>query len=159
MSLFHELDDWLRPFYIEDVTLQSLARSLSATYNHLALHSDDQFLATPITQLPDGSEQGLYLAMDFGGSNLRVGFIELLGGRSDASGASSAEGSDVGPFPENFRKLNEQKWAIGKHLKVDKVEDLFDWVGECIAKVVATYEGGTLPSEIPLAITFSFPMM
>ena len=159
MSLFDELEDLLRPFYIEDTNLQSLALRLSATYSYLALHSDEQFLATPITQLPDGSERGLYLAMDFGGSNLRVGFIELFGGRLDANGDSSAKGSDIGPFPTNFRKVNEQKWAIGKHLKVDKAEDLFDWVGACIAKVVTAYEGSILPSEIPLAITFSFPMM
>ena len=159
MSLISELEDWLRPFYIEYPTLQSLALQLSVTYSHLALHSEDQFLATPISHLPDGSEQGLYLAMDFGGTNLRVGFIELLGGRSDTNGNPCAKDSDIGPFPTNFHKVNEQKWAIGEHLKVDKGEDLFDWVGSCIAKVIATYDGGTLPSEIPLAITFSFPMM
>ena len=159
MSLVDEFEDWLRPLSIADDTLQSLVLQLSSTYSHLALHSEDQFLATPITELPDGSEQGLYLAMDFGGSNLRVGFIELLGGRSDTKDGLSVEAHNIGPFPENFLKVSEQKWAIGEHLKVDKAEDLFDWVGGCIAKVVTTYEDTTLPEEIPLAVTFSFPMM
>ena len=159
MSFIDEFEGWLRPLAIGNDTLESLALRLSSTYRHLALHSNEQFLATPVTALPDGSERGLYLAMDFGGSNLRVGFIELFGGRSDADEGFSAKANDIGPFPENFRKINEQKWAIGEHLKVDKAEDLFDWVGGCIAKVVTTYEEHTLPKEIPLAITFSFPMM
>jgi len=56
----------------------------------------------------------------------------------------------------------EKSWPIGEILKQNKAEDLFAWIGKCIAEVVQ--DGceawpGKLPDELPLGVTFSFPMM
>lgn len=45
---------------------------------------------------------------------------------------------------------------------MDKAEDLFAWIGSCIVEVVSAGNAvwlGELPKEIPLGVTFSFPMM
>jgi hexokinase len=45
---------------------------------------------------------------------------------------------------------------------MNKAEDLFEWIGTCIAEVVGDGLAawpGELPEQIPLGVTFSFPMM
>ena len=39
----------------------------------------EHFLVTPVTALPTGKEKGKFLSIDVGGTNLRVGFVELIG--------------------------------------------------------------------------------
>ena len=56
----------------------------------------------------------------------------------------------------------EKKWPIDEELKDLEAESFFDWVGICIAEVVQNGREawpGELPAELPLGITFSFPMM
>ena len=47
---------------------------------------------------------------------------------------------------------------------MDKAEDLFSWIGDCIAEVVgdrltADAARMPIPDELKMGITFSFPMM
>ena len=167
---FHrQLDEFLAPLSLEEAVLYRLARRFSETYRHLALNSDQQFLPTPVTQLPTGQETGRYLAIDVGGSNLRVAFIELLGEvhEPDSRSAAASERSQ-----DTIRKAQRQRvkrtleraWPIQEHLKKDKAEDLFAWIGDCIAEVVAeslTSDATKkdIPAELDMGITFSFPIM
>ncbi|KAJ5159762.1 uncharacterized protein N7482_006766 [Penicillium canariense] len=167
---FHQqLDDFLAPLCLDEAVLYRLARRFSGTYRHLALTSDQQFLPTPVTQLPTGQETGRYLAIDVGGSNLRVAFIELLGEveEPDARSADASERSR-----DTIRKAQRQRvkrtleraWPIQEHLKMDKAEDLFAWIGDCIAEVVAesltsNATNKDIPAELDMGITFSFPIM
>jgi hexokinase len=64
---------------INKTTLLNLATRFSETYSTLAKTSLEQFLVTPVTVLPTGKETGSFISIDVGGSNLRVGFVELLG--------------------------------------------------------------------------------
>jgi len=166
------IDDYLRPLAVDEDRVYCLACQLAKTYKHLALHSTEQFLPTPITSLPSGQEKGKFLSIDVGGTNLRVGFIELLGGRADPDhvpGPSDHEAASHDATDKahdvRIRRTFEKAWPIGEHLKMDNAEDLFDWIGDCIAEVVrdgvatALLEKGTIPQELPLGITFSFPMM
>lgn len=94
-----------------------------------------------------------------GGTNLRVGFIELLGPDPFVNGVLSENGGEV---RSRVQRQLEQSWPIGELLKQNKAEDLFKWIGECIAEVVQ--EGcrtwpGLLPDPLPLGVTFSFPMV
>jgi hexokinase len=163
------LDDFLSPLVLDEAVLYRLARLFSSTYRHLALHSDQQFLPTPVTRLPTGLETGRYLAIDVGGSNLRVAFIELLGEAAD-SDIRSTDASERSR--DTLRKAQRQRvkrtlekaWPIQEHLKMDKAEDLFAWIGDCIAEVVAeslTSDAtkGNIPQELDMGITFSFPIM
>lgn len=167
---FHRrLDGFLAPLFLEEAVLYRLARRFSETYRQLALNSDQQFLPTPVTQLPTGQETGRYLAIDVGGSNLRVAFIELLGevDKPDSRPADASERSQ-----DTIRKAQRQRvkrsleraWPIQEHLKKDKAEDLFAWIGDCVAEVVAeslTSDATQkdIPAELDMGITFSFPIM
>ncbi|KAJ6036696.1 hypothetical protein N7540_000975 [Penicillium herquei] len=163
------LSGFLKPLDLSDAVLYRLARRFSGTYRHLALTSDQQFLPTPVTQLPTGEETGRYLAIDVGGSNLRVAFIELLG-EVDESDVRSTDASERSR--DTIRKAQRQRvkrtleraWPIQEHLKMDKAEDLFAWIGDCIAEVVAeslTSDATRkdVPAELDMGITFSFPIM
>ncbi|KAI9827229.1 MAG: hypothetical protein M1832_005367 [Thelocarpon impressellum] len=158
----HALDGFLSQLAVDTTRLHRLARRFCTTFRHLALTSTEQFLPTPITVLPSGDERGKFLAIDLGGTNLRVGFVELLGKAqpSPRNGASSAD-------EPRLRRTLEKKWPIGEHLKMDQAEDLFDWIGGCIAEVVADgvradleagVGDGIALQEIALGVTFSFPM-
>lgn len=140
------LDAMLESLFISDKTCAKLATQLCITYRSLALNSTEQFLATPINVLPRGTETGRFLAIDVGGSNLRVAFVELLGRHHDQG--------------QNIRKVDEKAWPIEDHLKFDKAEDLFLWIGDCIADVIRSSPRDDSEEEIiPMGITFSFPMM
>ncbi|KAF3043986.1 hypothetical protein E8E12_004541 [Didymella heteroderae] len=147
-----ELTSWLNLD-----TLLDLARRSSETYKDLAKTSTEHFLITPVIALPTGKEQGKFLAIDVGGSNLRVGFVELVG-ESAASNPSSPRIQDVS---RAIKRSFDRSWPIGDHLKMDQPEDLFGWIGSCMAEVVREATDSNSISreeEIPLGVTFSFPM-
>lgn len=163
------LDVFLSPLAPDEATLYQLARRFSTVYRNLALHSEEQFLPTPVTKLPSGLETGRFLAIDVGGSNLRVAFIELLGD-ADESDTTPADASERSQDTirkaqrQRVRRTLEKAWPIQEHLKMDQAEDLFSWIGDCIAEVVAESltcdeTKGKIPEELEMGITFSFPIM
>lgn len=142
--------------FINEEDMLDLTKRFSDTYRQLAIKSKEHFLVTPVTKLPTGKENGKFLCIDVGGSNLRVAFVQLVG--------ELENGTMLGDQPKSkFVPICEKSWGIVDHLKMDKTEQLFAWIGDCIAEVV---ENGlkdeplesTLREELPLGITFSFPM-
>ncbi|KAL4909324.1 hypothetical protein BDW74DRAFT_80153 [Aspergillus multicolor] len=161
-----KVDEFLSPLSLDEAVLYKLARRLSNVYRKLALESDQQFLPTPVSKLPSGMETGRYLAIDVGGSNLRVAFIELLGDTADPDMArtSASERPLRKAQTQRVKRTLEKAWPIQEHLKMDKAEDLFAWIGDCIAEVVAESLSSDatkseIPEELEMGITFSFPMM
>ncbi|KAF2473987.1 hexokinase-2 [Lindgomyces ingoldianus] len=150
---------------INETTLLDLAARFSDTYRHLAKCSIEHFLVTPVTALPSGKEKGRFLSIDVGGTNLRVGFIELLGELGNGTSTSPAEAPKL-PMSK-IRRSHDRAWPIEEHLKMDQAEDLFAWIGDCIAEVILDYLNdlpvsesveSPLGEELLLGITFSFPM-
>jgi hexokinase len=147
--------------FINENTLLDLASRFSETYRSLAKTSIEHFLVTPVTALPTGKEKGKFLSIDVGGTNLRAGFVELLGELD-----SDAQDAPKKPFSK-IKRSHDRNWPIGDHLKMDQAEDLFAWIGDCIAEVIKealndmpTSEPAESPfgEELLLGITFSFPM-
>lgn len=150
-------DDWL------------LARDICATYHQLAVYSSDQFIPTPLLEsnLPTGQETGRCLAIDIGGSNLRVGVIELLSlsssGHSSRNDVAAAEYLDPNAVAGNtIHKSFEMSWHIEESLKNGLPDELFSWIGKCMAEVIS-HENGFPDKKIDdvllVGVTFSFPMM
>lgn len=170
MRIDKEVDvgTFVQPLAIDDDLIYKLAYEFSSVYRDLAVTSDEQFLPNPVTRLPSGHETGQFLAIDVGGTNLRVAFIELLGDTFDQhatiNGADRSRDTIRNAQRPRIRRTLEKAWPIGEHLKIDKTEDLFTWIGDCVAEVVSDYlsnENGDamIPAELDLGITFSFPMM
>ncbi|KAI3323437.1 MFS general substrate transporter [Xylariaceae sp. AK1471] len=144
-----ELEHFLRPIYIDVTKAHLLARELHQTFQQLAAESLTQFLPTPISD---------------GGTNLRVGFIELLGSESAPTYnrvITDGKHSDH-PTSPNLRRVLEKSWPIQEYLKKENAESFFAWIGSCIAQVVKEgVEAYTLErsSELPMGVTFSFPIV
>jgi hexokinase len=95
-----------------------------------------------------------------------VGFIELSGPSEHVikSHPSLHEGPNGAELPHRSRVQRhlEKSWPIREQLKSNKADDLFAWIGRRIAEVVkdgCAAWPGELPEELPLGVTFSFPMM
>ncbi|KAK4238213.1 hypothetical protein C8A03DRAFT_33769 [Achaetomium macrosporum] len=151
------LDDFLQPLAIDARRVLELSHELASTFRKLSAESLDQFLPTPISESilrPAVRNSGRFLAIDIGGTNLRVGFIELLGEHRSRGGSTAPS--------RQLNRLLEQSWPIQEHLKNENSDSLFSWIGERVACVVR--EGcetfGLSPdNELPMGITFSFPMV
>ncbi|KAL2760345.1 hypothetical protein ACRALDRAFT_2024349 [Sodiomyces alcalophilus JCM 7366] len=137
------LEDFLAPMRINFNTIHDLSSAFYSTFVDLAANNLEQFLPTPISEsiLRPVSQTGQ-------GSPL-------------ANGVASTDSTDGASSPRVSR-LKERSWPIAEPLKSMDTTHLFDWIGECIAAVVAeACRDWSIPPdrEIPLGITFSFPMV
>lgn len=92
---------------------------------------------TYVPELLDGTEKGLYLALDLGGTNFRVLLLELDHG-----------------IP---KREEVKKYHISSDLRVGSGIRLFDYLAECVSDFVIAQ--GLQDVELPLGFTFSFPMI
>ncbi|KAJ2907369.1 Hexokinase-1 [Zalerion maritima] len=158
------LKDFLKPLGTNSPLLHQLVKDFCITFRELAADSHDQFLPTPVfesTLRPCQSrDEGVYLAIDIGGSNLRVAFVELFPAVEE-QGPKLTNGGPESTRP-HLRRLHEKAWPIEEHLKNEQADQLFGWIGTCITQVVRIGKQDPsleLPSEIPMGVTFSFPMV
>jgi hexokinase len=91
---------------------------------------------------PDGYEEGTFLALDMGGTNLRVCEIIL-------------------PHAKGRFEIIQSKYRMPQELKTGSAEELWDYVAVCIQKFLEQHHevdalGKTGP--VPLGFTFSFPV-
>ncbi|ROW09518.1 hypothetical protein VMCG_02286 [Cytospora schulzeri] len=164
------IEEFLRPLHIDDNTVLKLSRDFATTFTELSAKSENQFLPTPISESllrhVNGADRGRYFAIDIGGSNLRVGFVELLAGNGDGGKTNGSSTSGDYDAPRLHRHL-ERSWPIGEHLKHGNADGLFSWIGQCLAVVLKdAYEawGPESASDwsmgvTPMGVTFSFPMV
>ncbi|KJZ79757.1 hypothetical protein HIM_00471 [Hirsutella minnesotensis 3608] len=170
------LDDFLAPLHIDLERCHTLAHRFLDNFATLAAQSSEQFLPTPISEsilrpIADHGH-GRHLAIDIGGTNLRVGFIQLFPKQQHAAvlndstpnGCSNGHAeSETSPSPTGSARIQrhlEKSWPISNQLKSDNADSLFCWIGQCIAEVVE--EGCqafqlSRHTPIPLGVTFSFP--
>ncbi|XP_067951124.1 hexokinase-4-like isoform X2 [Watersipora subatra] len=112
----------------------------------LSRHKEDreksslQMENTFVHQTIDGTEHGDYLALDLGGTNFRVIFIEMREGKL-------------------MRKLIHY-YEIPERILTGTGKELFDYLADSIAALL-TKENITTTTDqaIPLGFTFSFPMI
>ncbi|KAK8869754.1 hypothetical protein IAR55_000322 [Kwoniella newhampshirensis] len=92
-----------------------------------------------VTGVPDGSEQGTFLALDLGGTNLRVCEVRLFG--------------------EHKFEIKQQKYKVSDELKEGQARVLFDYIADSVDAFL-TDIGSDISSNEPmhLGFTFSFPV-
>ena len=102
-------------------------------------------------ELPTGKEQGKYLALEVGGSNLRMALVEL-NGRVPTIGRRAIAIERTMCFPINAGILRLKEYAF------------FDWMAEKIGEMLkdgeqAQLAGHTEPGvPLPMGVAWSFPI-
>ena len=124
----------LEPLSVNLARLRTLSQEFATTFKDLCLNSKDQFMSTPVLSLPSGEERGQFLAIDVGGTNLRVAFVELLGTKCRISKAEDDVLGAQLPLP-NIKQSFEKTWPIQDALKMDHSEDLFSWMVVVLRKL------------------------
>ena len=87
---------------------------------------------------PRGSEKGIFLALDLGGTNFRVFMLELKGNRKIAS-------------------LVSRKFVLKKRHITRSGKELFDFIAGCIKKFLKERKK-EIGAEYNIGFTFSFPV-
>ncbi|KAF6811635.1 hexokinase-1 [Colletotrichum sojae] len=155
------LQQFLQSLQVDNHKIHTLSSLFYSNFRHLAIHASDQFLPTPISEsiLRPVSQAG----HGSGGTNLRVGFVELSLRNPQDDDAPNGRRQTNGDSPSLH--IHERSWPIDDRLKANGGSDsdpqaLFDWIGARIAEVVRSASPAPSSSEpLPLGITFSFPMV
>ncbi|WJG35155.1 major facilitator superfamily-domain-containing protein [Fusarium oxysporum Fo47] len=135
------IEEFLKPLFVDIDKINRLSQLFLETFEKLAAGSENQ-----------------------GGTNLRVGFVQLgnEAASSDQANGHITNGSDASSATRHVRRLLEKSWPIDEHLKNENPDSLFLWIGKCIAEVVQDgCDTLHLQSDqtLPLGVTFSFPMV
>lgn len=134
-------------FDLNHATFKAIVDGFKAEYESGLNTASAAGLATMIpsyvTTLPTGKEQGTYLALDLGGSTLRVSAVELLG--------------------DCNIKVTEIRRAIAPHdpLRTSGSTTFFDWIVDTIAELILKIGlDATVYSNEPLSlgVCWSFPI-
>lgn len=94
---------------------------------------------TWVMAFPDGYEEGTFLALDMGGTNLRVCEITLTEEKSEFD-------------------IIQSKYKLPIELKTGEPDELWDYLADCLLQFIETHHGDSLKIEkLPLGFTFSYP--
>ncbi|KAK2073629.1 hypothetical protein P8C59_007899 [Phyllachora maydis] len=94
---------------------------------------------TWVMSFPDGYETGTYLALDMGGTNLRVCEITLTDQKSEFD-------------------IIQSKYRMPNELKTGDADELWEYIADCLQQFIETHHGETSKREkLPLGFTFSYP--
>lgn len=92
-----------------------------------------------IHDVPNGTETGTFLALDLGGTNLRVCEVRLNG--------------------DHTFKIRQQKYKVSDTLKKGDAKALFDYIAISVDKFLTEMGTETNPNDkLFLGFTFSFPV-
>ncbi|KAK2750665.1 hexokinase A [Myotisia sp. PD_48] len=93
---------------------------------------------TWVMGFPTGHEQGTFLALDMGGTNLRVCEIVLS--------------KEKGEFD-----ITQSKYRIPEELKTGTSEELWEYTADCVQQFIEYHHEGEELPNLPLGFTFSYP--
>ncbi|KAF9468798.1 hexokinase [Collybia nuda] len=146
--LFDDID---RQFQLSQETLVELSKAFLhefsvglGDYNHpMAM------IPTFVTGVPNGTETGTFLALDLGGTNMRVCEVVLNGDKTFS--------------------LRQQKYKVSDALKTGEATVLFDYLADSVDAFLTTHAASAYtspgqaavdnnPDVVHLGLTFSFPV-
>ncbi|KAH7930242.1 hypothetical protein BV22DRAFT_1028461 [Leucogyrophana mollusca] len=166
--LSHNTEDILKTlrqqFTLDDKSLFNItATFLREVSDGLANYGHPMaMIPTFVRAVPDGTETGTFLALDLGGTNLRVCEVTLHGDQTFS--------------------LRQQKYKVSEALKTGEVTSLFDYLADSVdafltesgspstavppslsrsttqAPHSGTFVDDGSDTQVPLALTFSFPV-
>ncbi|KAJ9101722.1 hypothetical protein QFC21_003061 [Naganishia friedmannii] len=127
-------------FTLEPESMRSLVQAMENNFhNGLQKYGETvPMIPTFVFGYADGTEMGEYLALDMGGTNLRVCLVTLKG---------------QGKF-----EIKQTKYKLTEEQKQDEGQKLFDFCAQCLASFITDDLGRTADDQaLPLSFTFSYP--
>ncbi|KAJ9287309.1 hypothetical protein DTO021C3_5000 [Paecilomyces variotii] len=119
---------------ITDHFVKELEKGLSKEGGNIPMN------VTWVMGFPSGDEEGRYLTIDMGGTNLRVCEVALTDGR--------------GEF-----EITQDKYKMPSDLKSGTKDQLWDFVAESMDNFLKKHHrGGQTSEKLPLSFTFSYPV-
>ena len=93
---------------------------------------------TWVTRLPTGDEKGTFLALDMGGTNLRVCKVTLL-------------------EEKGKHEIEQSQYEMGDDMKTGTAEQMYAQIGESLEKFLQDHDMDNPEEKWPLGFTFSYP--
>lgn len=87
---------------------------------------------------PTGDEQGTFLALDMGGTNLRVCEIVLTDQKSEFD-------------------IVQSKYRMPEELKSGSADELWEYIADCLQQFIESHHNGEKVEKLNLGFTFSYP--
>ncbi|AEO66147.1 uncharacterized protein THITE_2114033 [Thermothielavioides terrestris NRRL 8126] len=118
---------------ITDHFVNELTKGLSVAGGSIPMNP------TWVMSKPTGYETGTYLALDMGGTNLRVCQVTLTEQKSEFD-------------------IIQSKYRMPVELKTGDADELWEYIADCLLQFIETHHGDVSKMEkIPLGFTFSYP--
>lgn len=93
---------------------------------------------TWVMSFPTGYEEGTFLALDMGGTNLRVCEIILTEDKSEFD-------------------IIQSKYRMPEELKTGQSDELWEYIADCVQQFVEDHHADGLEENMHLGFTFSYP--
>jgi hexokinase len=117
---------------ITDHFISELAKGLSKEGGSIPMNP------TWVMGYPTGHEQGTFLALDMGGTNLRVCEINL-------------------PEAKGEFDIIQSKYKMPEELKTGTADELWGYIADCLQQFIDYHHEGEKLDKLPLGFTFSYP--
>lgn len=123
--------------------LLAMSTSMQAEYRDKLRKSDISMLPSYQHTLPSGEETGDFLALDVGGSTLRIALVRL-------------DGRDG----EGLQMKSSRSFVINEDIRRLRGEDFFNWMAGKISEMKAEYNiiQGTSNGQLRMGMAWSFPI-
>lgn len=133
-------------FANEDWSATGVIDVVQALAQQVQQKSDNTMLESLVDRLPSGTENGVVLAVDVGGSTLRAALLELHSG--------------------NTKVLQQNSWEIPDNVKQSDGRSFFNWIGERISVVLKLSKWNTKKlskngnkTHLDMGLSWSFPFV
>ncbi|XP_067128625.1 hexokinase-4-like [Centruroides vittatus] len=135
------VEELVKPLILSDETIKRIRDAFESEMAiglslDPAKKSSLQMENTFVTELLDGTENGEFLALDLGGTNFRVLFIELKSGK--------------------LEKELVKYYAVPENVRIGEGAALFDFLADCIHNFMTIHN--MMQKSLPLGFCFSFPV-
>ena len=139
-DLLEQIKDLERIFTVDTAKLKEIThRFVSELAKGLTVEGGDiPMNLTWVMSFPTGYETGTFLALDMGGTNLRVCEITLT--------------DEKGEFD-----ITQSKYRMPEELKTGTAEELWEYVADCLQQFVEYHHEGEDIQKLHLGFTFSYP--
>uniref|UniRef100_T1J8Y0 Phosphotransferase n=1 Tax=Strigamia maritima TaxID=126957 RepID=T1J8Y0_STRMM len=137
----NKVEEVIKPFVLTEETYERVAEAFDeqmtlGLMKNPTKKSSFYMLNTFISQFTNGAEEGQYLAIDLGASNLRVNLVKMEDGKIVAA--------------------ESQHYPLTTQIQQGSGTQLFDYLADCIKDLLEKFNLTEI--ETPLGFTFSFAM-